>query len=386
MANRRLYVVQGMGTDAVGLVRSLTVPIAQARGNIVDIRQDVMNGLFTFVAVVDLSSSDLRIEGFRDMLARIAEETGLRIEVDAYIPRPRDPARRSILLVLVGRDAPGLIAETAGLLSRYRINIESSRTVARQGVFLMELMCDMSHCAIPEDLLMTDLKEAMAARNLQAMFQTTDVFNKRKRVVLFDIATSFLTEPVREELLRHSGITRDTAFAGLTANLDNNLQHTASKLDGLGIDVLDSIIRTIQPTEGTIELIQTLKVMGYRIALASGGFSFFTDAVKDLLGLDHAFGISLPVDADTRVVIGPPEESASSAVGRSQVIEALVAREHVTEAEVTVLDDRGLTEPIGVCLDFDLATILSHYKRHILSQDALIGLMGAFGSAQPTSV
>ncbi len=383
MANRRLYVVHGLGGDAVGLVRSLTSPIAQARGNIVNIRQDVLHGLFTFVAVVNLSESELRIDEFRNMVTRIAEDTGLAITVDNYVPRPRNPERHNILLILVGRDAPGIIAETAELLSHYRINIEFSRTVARQGVFLMELLCDMSRCAIPQELLMADLKEAMAARDIQAIFQVMDVFNKRKRVVLFDFVTSFLDRESLDEILRHTGISQEELLDAYgTSDLAACLRNAASRLDGVGADVLESVVKTIQPTDGTVELVQTLKVLGYRIALLSRGFTFFTDAARESLDIDHAFGVALAFDEDSRTILGQVPSEALLAVDRPRVVLQLVDKERVDESDVTVISDVGLTDTPGIRIDFDLATILSHHKRHILSRDALIGLIGAFGLAR----
>lgn len=383
MSNRRLYVVHGMGSDAVGLVRSLTAPIAAARGNVVDIRQDVLHGLFTFVAVVDLSESDLRIDDFRAMIARIAEDTGLVITVNNYVPRHRNPERQNILLILVGRDAPGIIAETAELLSRYRINIEFSRTVARQDVFLMELLCDMNRCAIPQDLLMADLKEVMAARDIQALFQTMDVFNKRKRVVLFDIEASFLNRDSLGELLRHVDIDREQVQAIYAASdLTVSLRAAATRLDGIGADVLESVVKPILPTDGTVELLQTLKVLGYRIALLSRGFTFFTDTVRDVLGIDYAFGVPLMIDEDSRTVLGDISQEAVLALERRRVMSVLADKESVDPSDVTVISDVGLHETPGIRLDFDLATILSHYKRHVLGRDAFIGLLGAFGSVR----
>jgi len=380
MANRRLYVVHGTGEDAVGLIRSITAPIAQVRGNILDIRQDVLHGLFSFVAVVDLAESELRIDAFRTMLARIAEDTGLTIAVDNYVPGPRDPERSTILLILVGRDAPGIIAETAELLTRYRINIEFSRTVARQGVFLMELLCDVHRCAIPQEHLMADLKETMAARDIQALFQVSDVFNKKKRVVLFDIESSFLDNDSVDEVLRHSGLSRADAVVAWTASdLQQYTRQVASKLEGLSTDVVDSIIKTIQPTEGTIELVQTLKVLGYRIALLSRGFTFFTDRVRDSVGIDQTFGVVLNVEPDGRVIDGQVPSQAFEAVERHRVIAQLTQIEKIGDTDVTVLADTGLGYLPGIHLDFDLATLISHHKRHILSDQALLGLMGSFG-------
>ncbi|MEJ2053763.1 MAG: ACT domain-containing protein, partial [Calditrichaceae bacterium] len=65
MSRQRLYIVHGMGNDAVGLVGGITEPIASAGGNIVDLRQDVLHGLFTIYLVVDLTDCEIRIDAFK---------------------------------------------------------------------------------------------------------------------------------------------------------------------------------------------------------------------------------------------------------------------------------------------------------------------------------
>jgi len=102
MANQRLYIVHGMGTDAVGLVGSITTPIAQAGGNIVDLRQDVLHGLFTLFMVVDLTQCSLRIDEFRKIVRDLGEDTGLTLSVDKYFPIPRNPDQKNMLLIIMG--------------------------------------------------------------------------------------------------------------------------------------------------------------------------------------------------------------------------------------------------------------------------------------------
>ena len=95
MSKHRLYVVHCMGNDAVGLVGRITASIAEAQGNIVDLRQDVLHGLFTLYMVVDLSKSAIDFAKFQSVLDEIAEDTNLRITVDQYSPIGRSPDVRS---------------------------------------------------------------------------------------------------------------------------------------------------------------------------------------------------------------------------------------------------------------------------------------------------
>ncbi len=86
MARQRLYIVQGHGHDAVGLVGTITAPIGKAGGSIVDLRQDVLHGLSTLYMVVDLSDTELRLEDLSAMVKDLAEDTGLELSVQKYLP------------------------------------------------------------------------------------------------------------------------------------------------------------------------------------------------------------------------------------------------------------------------------------------------------------
>ena len=72
--SQNLYIVFGTGPDAVGLVEKVTAPVAAIQGNIVDLRQDVLHGLFTLFMVVDLSRATVPAEGVAALVARISEE------------------------------------------------------------------------------------------------------------------------------------------------------------------------------------------------------------------------------------------------------------------------------------------------------------------------
>ena len=113
----------------------ITSPIAGVGGNIVDLRQDVLHGLFTIYLVVDLTACDLRIDKFKDIIKSIAEDTGLALSVDTYHPVARNPEKKNILVILIGSDKPGIIASIAKTLGNYKANIEFAKNIGREGLF-----------------------------------------------------------------------------------------------------------------------------------------------------------------------------------------------------------------------------------------------------------
>lgn len=385
MAGERLYVVQGQGNDAVGLVGRITSSISKVGGNVLDLRQDVLHGLFTVHLVVDLSRTELRVDDFRDLIQRLGEDTGLALTVDKYVPVARQPGKRNILAILIGNDQPGIIAAACEVLGKHEANIEFAKTVAREGVFLMELLIDVSHCTIPLTNLQASIERTLGDLGIRAMFQTEDVFNKKKRVILFDLTHSFVDANQLAELIEHTSLTREALAATLRPHEPlAALRESAGLLDGMSSEVLTTVAQGITATSDSLELLQTLKVMGYSIVLVSTALAPFTDPLQEQLGIEHCYGVRLPVDDDARTVVGEISEEDFLAVRTATLVPRMALREGVTEDDVAVVTDAGLEASPGIHLRLDLGRLLSLYNDRAISSDQLLGLMGSLGLPRPS--
>ena len=67
-----------------------------------------------------------------------------------------------------------------------------------------------------------------------------------------------------------------------------SLIHRVACLQGASLDILEQVRLTLPINPGMSELLRMLKLNGWRVALASGGFSYFADYLKTRLGLDAA--------------------------------------------------------------------------------------------------
>ena len=102
MAEEKLIVIHGAGVDSIGLVERITNPIADIGGNIVDLRQDVLHGLFVIYLVVDLAESNTTVGEFANVLGAIRESTDLELSYKRFRPVPRDPEKKGLLCILIG--------------------------------------------------------------------------------------------------------------------------------------------------------------------------------------------------------------------------------------------------------------------------------------------
>ncbi|OHB81133.1 MAG: hypothetical protein A2W31_08110 [Planctomycetes bacterium RBG_16_64_10] len=372
-----------MGADAVGLVGKIAAPLARANGNIVDLRQDVLHGLFTFYMVVDLTESDLDVAGFESILAAISDDTGLKISADPYSPAPRSADKKDLLVILIGKDKPGIIAASAEMLGKYNANIEFAKTIGREGVFLMELLTDVSHASIPVENLQRTIRQNMAAMDIETLFQDEHVFIKRKRILVFHIGSSFMAPDVVDEIVAQTGLDVEQAAAARSGKTVLPLiEKAALRLEGLPLDAVDTILQGIAPTAGSVELIQTLKVMGYKVALVSNGFSFFTDYLRKRLDLDYAFGIPIEVDDDARMLGGEIVADELGSHDVDAVLAHLIELEGVEAADITTLSDEGCDRPPGIRLSFDLDVLLRCFNERTVSKENMLGLLSSFGVRQ----
>lgn len=377
-----LYIVYGIGADSVGLVDKITTPIAKVNGNIVDLRQDVLHGLFTIYLVVDLKKATLDVDGFSELLKDISEDTGLTLSMERYKPMPDSSVKNNILLIMVGKDRPGIIATISEKLGAYNINIESSQMIARENIFLMELLTDVSKSALPLDNLKTVVREIMQAMDIAPMFQTQDVFNKKKKVILFDITRSFIDAETMKEIMQLAGILDDDlrppeTHEGLLAYM----QTTAGFLENLPLEVIETVIQSIKVNQATTELLLTLKMMGYAIGLVSNGFSFFTDSIRKRLYLDYSFGHKLPIDDDSKTIVGDLPAGLMQGLDRLKILFDVMEHEGVDKDDIALISDRDMdiVQTPGIQLKFDMKVMLDLLNQHVLSKESLTGLLRSFG-------
>jgi predicted amino acid-binding ACT domain protein len=135
-----------------------------------------------------------------------------------------------------GNNAVGLVGSITGPIGRAGANIELAQTIGREGLFLLELLTDVSQCRVPLPNLMASIEEAMGALGMKTIFQTEDVFNKKKRIILFDIGKSLIDPTLRAEIVKQTGLDPQQV-AGTCSAADEfaSLRHDAHA-DGRGQD------------------------------------------------------------------------------------------------------------------------------------------------------
>jgi len=74
-------IITVLGHDRVGIIAGISAILADARINILDINQTILQGFFTMVMVADISASTIDIAELRDILNHKGQEMELQITV-----------------------------------------------------------------------------------------------------------------------------------------------------------------------------------------------------------------------------------------------------------------------------------------------------------------
>jgi phosphoserine phosphatase len=78
-------------------------------------------------------------------------------------------------------------------------------------------------------------------------------------------------------------------------DFEESLTQRVALLKGLKMEALEEIRNEMKLSEGAEELVETLKRLGFKLGLVSGGFDYFVNFLRERLGLDFAFANQLEI-------------------------------------------------------------------------------------------
>jgi phosphoserine phosphatase len=201
-----------------------------------------------------------------------------------------------------------------------------------------------------------------------------------------DMDSTLIQIEVIDELARIAGV--GAAVAEITERAMNGeldfqaaLRARVALLKGLEASALEQVYRNIPFTPGAKTLVRILKRLGFKTAVISGGFKFFTDRLKEELGLDYAYANQLEIidGIVTGGVVGPIIDGARKA----QLLEEIAAGEGITLDQVIAIGDGANDLPMlgkaGLGIAFNAkARVREQADTHINQQslDSILYLLG----------
>ncbi len=207
------------------------------------------------------------------------------------------------------------------------------------------------------------------------------------KLVAMDMDSTLINIETLDEVAAYAGLKQE--IAAITEQSMNgvvdfgeSLRHRVALLKGLDASALIRVYdELVELNAGAEKMIAALKAHDIKTMLVSGGFSFFTERIKQRLDLDYAFANELEIiDGKlTGNILGPilgPAEKAE----KIRTVSAQMGVEHA-EQVIAIGDganDRVMFDGVGVSIGFRPKNILRHHARYCLDYVGLDGVVHLF--------
>ncbi|RLI91620.1 MAG: phosphoserine phosphatase SerB [Candidatus Altiarchaeales archaeon] len=380
-----LLVITILGEDRPGLVAKISGALAKENVNIVDIEQSVIRNLFSMFMIVDLSTSEINDQKLNDILYSLAQELKLKLEIHPYESKEVEEAKKKLYNIkVIGKDKPGIVAAISSVLAERNVNIERIKMLSRGELIVMEMIIDIK-ANDPNELRRALIKIADEIA-VDIIFQSEEKAKTRKKLIVFDMDSTLVDAEIIDELAKAAGVenvVKDITARGMRGEIDfkEALKERVKLLKGLPIEVLEEIRDNLVLTPGCEELVRTLKAMGYKLALISGGFTFFTDALKERLGFDYAFANKLVIK-DGKLT-GEIEGEIIDSKKKAEILEEIAKKENISKDEIVAIgdgaNDRIMLENAGLGIAFNAKEILKKVADGKLTKENLMGILYCLG-------
>jgi phosphoserine phosphatase len=317
--DKKLLMVTISGPDRPGITASLTQVLMKCSAEIVDIEQASLQKMLGLYFLLDLSNvSGSKDSVIKDLLFE-ASQLNLQLNFKLFSPGEVEAISQRNLYVLTHFGGTRALAELSRILGEENANIETIASLNHHGARSVEMTISVN-----EVLSLSRLKERLMVKSRELetdlALQKMEAYRKNKRLIFFDMDSTLVDMEVIDEMARRAGVHQEVARITEKAmrgdfDFEESLVQRVALLKGLSVEELSQIRDDIRLSEGVEELVPTLKWLGYKMGVVTGGFDFFSNHLKEKLRLDfaHANRLEIKKGALTGRVLGNVLDAAEKA-------------------------------------------------------------------------
>lgn len=286
------------GPDKPGVTSVLFAVLARQSVHLLDVEQVVIRGKLVLGVLVTAHHDP---EGLQEAVEQAMATVHMQVDVEIGAdPSTRAQLGSTHVLVVLGRPITARgFTEVARRLAALGVNIDAISRVADYPVTGLEM-----RVSVPDDGSDGELRSALAGVAVQVgldiAIERAGLERRAKRLVVFDVDSTLIQGEVIEMLAERAGReaeVREVTEAAMRGELDfaESLRRRVSVLAGLPSSVLADVADEIRLTSGARTTIRTLKRLGFRCGVVSGGFTAIIQRLVEELGLDFAAANELEV-------------------------------------------------------------------------------------------
>nr|WP_037050035.1 phosphoserine phosphatase SerB [Pseudonocardia halophobica] len=374
---RSTVLVTVTGPDRPGVSSVLFTVLTRHAVELLDVEQVVIRGRLTLGALVAVAHDP---EELQEAVEAAMHSIGMQVHTS--IGTNGQGRRQSThAVVVLGRPitarAFGMVAQA---LADVGANIDSIRRVADYPVTGLELEVSPNpdDPEQPHGTLRTKLVEVAREAGVDVAVERVGLSRRSKRLIVFDVDSTLVQGEVIEMLAARAGAedeVRRVTEAAMRGELDfaQSLRARVATLKGLPESVIDEVAAELELMPGARTTIRTLKRLGFRTGVVSGGFTQVIEGLVTELGLDFCAANTLEIE-DGRLT-GRVVGEIVDRPGKAEALRRFAA-EHEIPVEQTVAvgdgaNDIDMLSAAGLGIAFNAKPALREIADTALSQPYL---------------
>ena len=316
---KNLLMVNVSGQDRPGITATLVRVLMEHNVEVVDIEQASLQNFLGLYLLLDLSkASDSKDSVIKDLLFE-ASKLNLTLNFRFFSPNEVLALNQRNLYVLTHFGGTRALAELSRILGEENVNIEMISSLAHHDALSVEMILNV-HSASSLSRLKQQIMVKSHELNIDLALQKMEAYRKNKRLIFFDMDSTLVDMEIIDEMARRAGVYREVSRITEKAmrgdfDFEESLIQRVALIKGLAVSELTEIRSNMRLSQGVEELTTTLKWLGYKLGVITGGFDFFSDYLKEKLGFDFAFANKLEIKNGvlTGRIVGPIIDAAQKA-------------------------------------------------------------------------
>ena len=308
-----LILINISGQDRPGVTSALTEILGKYDASILDIGQA---DLHHTLALGILFKTESRMSGdiMKELLFKAAEKnvqirfTPLKIEdYDEWVGLQ---GKNRYIITILGRCITARqIAAVTKIVAEQGLNIDAiqrltGRVPLKDGEEVRTQSCiEFSVRGTPKnrEQMQRDFMRLTNELEFDLSLQEDTIFRRCRRLICFDMDSTLIETEVIDELAMRAGVgdkVKAITERAMRGEIDfiERVTERVALLKGLDESVMKEIAENLPISEGVDRLMKVLKRTGYKIAILSGGFTYFGNYLKQKYGIDYVYANELEIE------------------------------------------------------------------------------------------
>lgn len=308
----KLVLATIQGYDRPGVTATLMKVLAEHGAYVLDIGQSDIHSHLNLGILFEITEKDSGAV-LKDLLFS-SYEMNVQIRFTPITPEEYsgwvgEQGKNRYIITLVARKmAAGMLEAVSAAAAHQGLNIDNIRRLTGRVPLNPEERAPMASVEFSmrgniKDInkFQLDLMEISGELDADISFQHESMFRRMRRLICFDMDSTLIQTEVIDELAMRAGVgdqVKAITESAMRGEIDftESFRQRVALLKGLDVSVMEDIAQNLPITEGCERLMRILKMMGYKTAILSGGFTYFGHHLQKMFDIDYVYANQLEVE------------------------------------------------------------------------------------------